>query len=103
MTRDILIGGLFIILGLLMIVGIINILLLPAFQETHVEQVHCYDRHGNEIQGLNCNEVVFDNYLVESVKNTLPIFVILIMILGIIINLMGVVLVMNGIFGGEIK
>ena len=72
-------------------------LLLPAFQETHVEQVHCYDRYGNEIQGFNCNEVVFDNGIVESAKDFLPIFLPLIMLLGMLVILMGLMLMIIGV------
>ncbi len=57
---------------------------------THIENVDCFDRFGNLIQGLNCDDEVFDNELLEEFKDFF-IFLIFPMLLLVLFFTMGII------------
>ena len=68
---------------LMFIFGVILISIFPislyslATSPTHEEETKCYDKYSNEIEGLICYDTVFDNELVETLIDWMPIFLIL--------------------------
>jgi len=64
------------IVGILFFIIPITIILIES-GDTHTILVECYDRYSNEIIGVDCEDEVYNNELVQVLANFAPTIVLL--------------------------
>ena len=72
-----------IILGILFLL-VIGTVVDSTYAESHIEEVDCYDRWGNKIQGAICDEEVYDSWLMQNL-DIIMIFGMMLMFLFMVV------------------
>ncbi len=54
------------LIGILLIILSLAPALIVSLSETHIEEVECYDKYGNEILDVTCEEKVYNNEFVQE-------------------------------------
>lgn len=94
--------------GIVMLICVVlTILSLASFisyigsLETDIQQVDCYDRFANKIQGVTCDEIIYDGIFTEMIVDAIPMIAFLVAIIIMLLIALGVLYIYSGVTGGN--
>lgn len=96
MSKELIRGIFMLMVSIIIMGGILGFVYYLDNAPTHIEKVNCFDKFGNLIGGLTCDDEVYDNGLLEKYQGFI-MFIIFPMMISAFIFILGIIIIINSL------